>query len=89
MSTLSSEPRFQVLSESPLTVWDEQEHKTVHLGSQVEARELAELLNLLHSTAKLVDESADVIERQTKVILRLTAKIDDLIEKRTVEEDHY
>lgn len=63
-----SEPRFQVLPENQLTVWDAQEQKTIHLGSRVEAIELAELLNSMQ----------DKIKAQSLVLLRQTGQINFL-----------
>lgn len=79
--------RFIVLPNNQLTVWDEQKKKAIHVGSRLDAIELAELLNGLQ----------DKVKEQSLVILRQTGKINFLglevarltAGQTTKEEDHY
>ncbi len=82
--------KFQVLENNPLTVWDDVEKKTIHLGSRVEAVEFADLLNSLERT---IDAQKDMIKKLSLANLQLAADRDKCLaclgKLPTPEEDHY
>lgn len=73
--------RFEVPVTNPLVIWDSVAENVIHLGSKMEAVELCQLLNHLNDEAELLLRTQATVEKQTKTILRLTAKLDDMTEK--------